>query len=267
MYGQGMGRLDGRRVLVVGASGGLGRGIATGLADEGAQLVVAARRLQLLEEFCEQNSGRTHAVVCDVTDPIACRSVIETAVDLMGGIDGLVYAPGVAAVTELTKADVSQWRNVFDTNLIGAGLVTAAAIPHLEASEGLAVYLSSVSAHLNPPWIGMGLYLASKLALEKCVQMWKLEHPQVRFSTVVIGSTSGNEFFAHADKPDEAEMERFGREWSGRGYIGHEQLAPSDLADSVVHLFASRAQTDVIWVRHRTHLQFQPPPESFSEGS
>ena len=218
---------------------------------------MASRRLELLEEFCEQTRGRAHPVFCDVTDAPACREVVERTVELLGGIDGLVYAPGVAAVALLSRADFSQWRTVFDTNVIGAGLVTGAAIPHLEANAGLAVYLSSVSAHLNPPWIGMGLYLSSKLALEKCVQMWKLEHPEVRFTTMVIGSTSGNDFFLHADKPDQAEMDRFAWEWSARCYIGQEQLSPSDIADTVVHLFASRAQ-------YRRHLGQAPDPPPIS---
>lgn len=187
--------------------------------------------------------------------------MVDAAVAHLGGLDGLVYAPGIAAVTKLWKADVSHWHKVFDTNVIGAGLITAAAVPHLETSEGLAVYLSSVSAHLNPPWIGMGLYLSSKIALEKCVEMWKLEHPMVRFTTMIIGSTSGNDFFDHADKPDPAALETFAKEWSTRGYLAPQQLSPSDQAAEVIHLLSSRAQTDVVWVRHRTQLQLRSIPE------
>jgi NADP-dependent 3-hydroxy acid dehydrogenase YdfG len=241
-------------VLVVGASGGLGRGIAAGLDAEGARLVVASRRMALLEQFRDETEGRAHPVACDVTDANACRSVVEAAVGHLGGLDGLIYASGVAAVTQLRDAAASQWRTVLDTNLVGAALVTAAAIPHLEASEGLAVYLSSVSAQLNPPWIGFGVYLVSKVALEKSAQVWKLEHPRVRFTTIVIGSTSGNEFFDHADIPDPDQMQRFAREWAARGYLAPQQLAPSDHADVIVHLLTSRAQTDIIWMRHRTQL-------------
>jgi hypothetical protein len=106
----------------------------------------------------------------------------------------------------------------------------------------------------------MGLYLASKVALEKCVQVWKLEHPLVRFTTMIMGSTSGNEFFEHADKPDPVEMERFAKDWSARGYLASQQLSPADQAEVVVHLMTSRAQTDTIWVRHPTQLQLRPNP-------
>jgi NAD(P)-dependent dehydrogenase (short-subunit alcohol dehydrogenase family) len=255
-----VGRLEGCRVLVIGASGGLGRGIALGLAAEDARLVVASRRFGLLEQLRDETDGQAHPIACDVTDPDSCQAVVDAAVAELGGLDGLVYAPGIAAVTKLWKADVSHWHKVFDTNVIGAGLITAAAVPYLEASEGLAVYLSSVSAHLNPPWIGMGLYLSSKIALEKCVEVWKLEHPMVRFTTMIIGSTSGNDFFDHADKPDPAALEAFAQEWSTRGYLAAQQLTPSDQADEVIHLLSSRAQT-VVWVRHRTQLQLRAIPE------
>jgi NAD(P)-dependent dehydrogenase (short-subunit alcohol dehydrogenase family) len=156
-------------MLVMGASGGLGRAIAERLDAEGAHIAVAARRAELLEELRERAGGRPTVLRCDVRDPESCAATVGLAVERLGGLDGLVYAPGIAVITELWKAGASHWRSALDTNLVGAALVTAAAVPHLEDSEGVAVYLSSVSAHLTPPWKGMGLYLASKVALEKCV--------------------------------------------------------------------------------------------------
>jgi NAD(P)-dependent dehydrogenase (short-subunit alcohol dehydrogenase family) len=250
-----VGRLDGCRALVVGASGGLGRAIAARLDAEGARLAIAARRTGLLVEFSDEVGGQPVVIGCDVRDPEACVSTVEGAVAALGGLDALVYAPGVAVITELARADAEHWHEALATNLVGAGLVTAAAVPHLEASGGAAVYLSSVSAHLTPPWRGMGLYLASKIALEKCAEVWKLEHPSVRFSILVVGSTSGGEFFPHAHKPFPEELGRFQAEWHARGYLASEQLAPDDQAEAVVHVLASRAQIDVMWSRHPAQLQ------------
>src|SRR3954447_10081052 len=103
--------------------------------------------------------------------------------------------------------EIEHWRTVFELNVFAANLVTAAAIPHLEASGGTAIFLSSVSAHVTPPWVGMGLYAASKVALEKTVEVWKLEHPDVRFTTIVVGSTAGGHFFADATIPDPTALE------------------------------------------------------------
>ena len=89
--------------------------------------------------------------------------------------------------------DADTWRHVFDTNVIGAALVTAAALPHLTESSGTAVYLSSVSASVTPPWPGLGAYAVSKAALDKLVEAWRAEHPTVGFSRVVVGECMGGE--------------------------------------------------------------------------
>jgi NAD(P)-dependent dehydrogenase (short-subunit alcohol dehydrogenase family) len=99
------------------------------------------------------------------------------------------------------------WRSVFDTNVTGAALITAAAIPHLTASRGTAVYLSSVSASLTAPWPGLGAYAVSKAALDKLVEAWQVEHPSVGFTRVVVGDCAGGEGdsttqFASAWDPD-----------------------------------------------------------------
>jgi NAD(P)-dependent dehydrogenase (short-subunit alcohol dehydrogenase family) len=241
-------RLDGRRVLVVGASRGLGHAFATRLVTEGASVVAAARTVP-------EAPGTVGALGCDVRNPESCHRLVSEAVEQLGGLDALVYAPGVTVVTELKKASADHWGEVLETNVIGAGLVTAAAVEHLDSSEGVAIYLSSVSAHVTPPWIGMGLYAISKVALEKMAEVWKLEHPLVRFTTMIIGSTGGTSFFASATKPSAGEVDRFVNDWRARGYLAQEQLRPEDQAEVLVDVLLSRAQIDQVWVRPRTLLQ------------
>jgi NAD(P)-dependent dehydrogenase (short-subunit alcohol dehydrogenase family) len=243
-----MGRLQGQRILVVGASRGLGAAFVERILAEGATVVGAARSKP------EAAVGVT-ALTCDVRVPESCREVVREAVDCLGGLDALIYAPGVTVVTQMKNATPEHWHNVLDTNLIGAGLVTTAAIDHLEQSQGIAVYLSSVSAHVTPPWVGMGLYATSKIALEKTAEVWKLEHPLVRFTTMVIGSTGGTAFFASAEKPSSEDLDRFGEDWKARGYLAREQLTPQDQAQALVDILASRAQMDQVWVRPRTLFQ------------
>jgi len=242
-----MNLLDGRRVLVIGASRGLGQAFVERLTDEGAVVVAAARNEPAVEGVC--------TTTCDVRDSDSCAEVVATAVAHLGGLDALIYAPGVTVVTELKNASIEHWHTVLDTNLVGAGLVTAAAIEHLEATEGIVVFLSSVSAHVTPPWIGMGLYAMSKVALEKTAEVWKLEHPRVRFTTMVIGSTGGTAFFASAEKPQPADLDRLMTDWKARGYLAEEQLTPQDQSQALVDILASRAQMDQVWVRPRTLLQ------------
>lgn len=92
---------------------------------------------------------------------------MEEAVSATGGLDALVYAPGVGTVVRLANATADNWRTAFETNVVGASIVTAAAIEHLERSEGAALFMSNVSASLTPPWIAMGIYAATKVRSRK----------------------------------------------------------------------------------------------------
>jgi NAD(P)-dependent dehydrogenase (short-subunit alcohol dehydrogenase family) len=133
------------------------------------------------------------AITCDVTSTESCRSAIDEAAEGLGGIDALVYAPGVGPLARLADMDADTWRHVFDTNVIGASLVTAAAVPHLAQSRGNAVYLSSVSASMTPPWPGLGAYAVSKAALDKLVEAWRAEHPDIGFTRVIVGECMGGQ--------------------------------------------------------------------------
>ena len=168
------------RTVVVGASSGLGRCIGIGLAQRGAQTALLARRQQRLEAAAAEAGPGTLAITCDVTSTESCHAALNEAAEGLGGIDALVYAPGVGPLVRLAEMDADTWRHVFDTNVIGAALVTAAALPHLTESSGTAVYLSSVSASVTPPWPGLGAYAVSKAALDKLVEAWRSRAPDGR---------------------------------------------------------------------------------------
>jgi len=181
------------RTVVVGASSGLGRCIGIGLAQRGATVALLARRRENLEAAAKEAGPQAFVVECDVTDEESCRSAIQQAATALGGIDALVYAPGIGPLVKLADTDAATWRRVFDTNVTGASLITSAAIGELTASGGTAVYLSSVSASVTPPWPGLGAYAVSKAALDKLVDAWRAEHPDVGFTRVVVGDCAGGE--------------------------------------------------------------------------
>lgn len=181
------------RAVVVGASSGLGRSISVSLGRNGVQLALLARRHERLVDAAKEAGPGTLAIKCDVTNEASCRSAIEEAVSGLGGIDALLYTPGVGPLAKLIDVDVETWRKAFDTNVVGAALVTKAAIPHLTASRGVAAYLSSVSASMTPPWPGLGAYAVTKSALDKLVEAWRTEHPDVGFTRVVVGDCAGGE--------------------------------------------------------------------------
>jgi NAD(P)-dependent dehydrogenase (short-subunit alcohol dehydrogenase family) len=179
--------------VVVGASSGLGRCIGVGLARRGDQVALLARRRQRIEAAAKEAGQGAIAIECDVTDEASCRSAINDAADALGGIDNLVYTPGIGPLVRLVDTDAETWRRIFDTNVIGAALVTAAAVPHLTASGGKAVYLSSPTGTFGPPWPGLGAYGVSKAALERLVESWRAEHPDIGFTCLVAGECAGGE--------------------------------------------------------------------------
>lgn len=225
------------RAVVVGASSGLGRCIATGLAQRGARVALLARRRARLERAAAEAGPDALAIPCDVTDTASCQSAIGAAASGLGGIDALVYAPGVGPLAPLAELDAATWRRVFDTNVIGASLTTAAALPHLAHAAGRAVYLSSVSASQTAPWPGLGAYVVSKAALDKLVEAWRVEHPAVGFTRLVIGDCgggSGEGATEFAQGWDPALAARFAPIWVQRGLLGGTLLEVADVVE-VVH--------------------------------
>ena len=237
--------MTGLRTVVVGASSGLGRCIATGLGQRGATVALLARRLDRLERAAEEAGNGSVPIACDVTDAESVDSAIEAAAEHLGGIDGLVYATGMAELDKLVDHDREQWHRAFDTNVLGAWQVTKAAMPHLAKSQGAAAYLSSVSASLTPPWPGLGSYAVTKAALDKLVEAFRAEHPQIGFTRVVVGDCSGGDgesLTGFADGWDRDAAAELVTEWYTRKYIAGSLMDVSELVamiDTVLHAGAS----------------------------
>jgi NAD(P)-dependent dehydrogenase (short-subunit alcohol dehydrogenase family) len=182
-----------RRIVVVGASTGLGRAVGIALAHRGEQVALLARSKDKLDTAAAEAGHGALAIACDVTDEQAVRSAIDEAAQGLGGIDGVVYSSGIGTLRRLVDLDSETWLSTFATNVVGANTVTAAALPYLEESGGVVAYFSSNSTSLTPPWPGLGSYLVSKAALDKLIEMWRAEHPHVGFTRVIVGPNGGGE--------------------------------------------------------------------------
>jgi NAD(P)-dependent dehydrogenase (short-subunit alcohol dehydrogenase family) len=140
------------------------------------------------------------------------------------------------------------WQRTFATNVTGAALITAAALPHLQESSGVAVYLSSVSASHTAPWPGLGAYIVSKAALEKLIEAWRVEHPRIGFTRVIVGDCaggpgdSGTEFASGWDPVLAAEVMPL---WVSRNYIAGALLEVDELIDAVNNVLRLRSTSSV----------------------
>ncbi|MFZ0905880.1 MAG: SDR family oxidoreductase [Mycobacterium sp.] len=234
--------------MVVGASSGLGRCIGVGLAQRGAQVALLARRRARIEAAANEAGPGTVAIECDVTDEESCRAAINDAADALGGIDSLIYTPAIGPLVRMVDTDAETWRRIFDTNVIGAALVTAAAVPHLTASAGKAVYLSSDAGPFGPPWPGLGAYGVSKAALEQLVDAWRAEHPDIGFTCLIVGECGGGEGDAATGMNIGWDMDLAMKAvplWSSRGCMPGKLMPVEDLIEVVHTILRTDASTSM----------------------
>lgn len=222
------------RLLVVGASSGIGRAIAEGAVASGHTVVATARRRDALEAIAGVRS-----VAADVRDEAACAALAATTLEQLGGLDALVYAAGVAPLQPLVSSDAELWRAVLETNVVGASLVTRGVVGALAESGGRAAYLSM--GHTGRPWPFLGAYSASKAALEELVEAWRTEHTAVAFTRVSVGPT----LTPMAEGWDPALAgEAFGR-WQRDGHLPTMATMPADgVADRVLEVIAGGVRID-----------------------
>lgn len=225
------------RVAVVGGSSGLGRCIGIGLAEKGAQVAFLARRQDRLVNAAKEAGNGAAAIVCDVTDTTSCRQAMSEVAETFGGLDAIVYTSGRGVLSPLADVGADQWAQLFATNVTGASLATAAAAPYLAASSGSAVYLSSLSASYSTPWPLLGAYAVSKAALDKLVESWRIEHPEIGFTRLAVGDCFGGEGDSQTEfnkSWDPDEMEKAIRLWMEQGQM-QGGLIDADHLVEVVH--------------------------------
>jgi len=215
--------LTGRRVLVVGASAGVGRAFAELAIGVGAQVVLAARRAERLDEIVAATGGGL-AVAGDVAVEDDRRRIVERAVAELGQIDLLFYAVGLSPLQMLEHTDADTWRSLFETNVIGLQRTLAGLVPHL-AEGGIAAVLSSEM--VGRPRPGLGAYGSSKAAVSESLRTWRLEHPEIRFSCVYLGATQPTEF---GDAFDMATVVPLLDVWARHGLMQRDFMETTDVA-------------------------------------
>ena len=167
-----MGALDGKTIIVTGASSGFGEAIAIACCRAGAQVSLVARRRELLESVAaaaRSATGGGQALVCpaDVSDDAQIHAAVERTRAAFGPIDVLVNNAGYN-VTERSIADTSaeQWRDLLAVNLTSAFIFTKAVLPEMKArGDGLIINLASRAAMYPSLLAGVG-YSTSKIGME-----------------------------------------------------------------------------------------------------
>ena len=206
----------GLRLLVVGASSGIGHAVAVSAAELGAKVAVAARRMDLLTNLAETIGGT--AFELDVEDASAINKVVGDAAEALGGLDAVVFTSTVVPFAHIEDTDVSTWLHAFSVNTVGANNVLRAALPYL--SENGVVLIASSHDVGRPGRVSA--YSASKAALDEILHSWRSEHPELSIVRVGIGPTADTEILRGADRDL---LSLLFRSW-----VEHGQL-PAQIAD------------------------------------
>jgi NADP-dependent 3-hydroxy acid dehydrogenase YdfG len=153
-----------RVALITGASSGIGAAIARDLGARGYHLALAARRKDVLESVAAEirtSGGGAVPLVCDVTKPEQIATCVAHTLTEFGRIDVLVNNAGIMHNGLIAGADVGEWREMIDVNLMGLMLVTHAVLPHMKAAgSGHIVNISSVAGRIIT--VNNGVYNVTK---------------------------------------------------------------------------------------------------------
>lgn len=218
-----------RRVVVVGASAGIGRAFARDAARAGWDVVFAARRLDALQAAVSEAGGGT-AIAVDVCDPDSrARLVQEVAGG--GAVDLVLITVGVADLRPLADTGEAEWNRTLGTNLVGVARLIDGFLPAL--ADGAIVAVTSTEA-VRLPRSGLVPYAASKAALEAMLTGFRVEHPGVRISCVAVGSTIPTEFGA-AFEPERLLPAL--QDWQRHGRMQQEFMATDDVAAVLLGIF------------------------------
>jgi NAD(P)-dependent dehydrogenase (short-subunit alcohol dehydrogenase family) len=192
-------------IVLTGASEGIGRGLAIALAAQGANLTLAARNREALEETarrCELAGGKALVVPTDVGDAEATRALIDAAVARFGGIDMLVNNAGVSMWARFDEVtDLTVFERIMRVNYLGAVYCTHHALPHLKKRRGLIVAVSSLTGKTGVPT--RSGYAASKHAMQGFFDSLRIELRDSGVSVLVVSpGFVKTDIRAHALGPD-----------------------------------------------------------------
>lgn len=182
--------LQGRRALVTGGSGGLGRAIAETLAAAGAQVAVHYRKGQTaaadVVAAIEKNGGKAQAFQADISDPQAVGDLIHAVEAAFGGVDILVNNAGMDGPRAAVGADDPQvWAKVLAVDLMGPYYCARAVIPLMEQA-GRGVIINVTSVHEFIPWEGYSAYTSAKAGLSMFTKTLAQETAEKNIRVVAI---------------------------------------------------------------------------------
>jgi NADP-dependent 3-hydroxy acid dehydrogenase YdfG len=232
--------IQGKVIVITGASSGLGEATARRLSAEGATVVLGARRadrLQRLTKEFEAKGGKSLAVTVDVTDKTQVKKLVDSAVESFGRIDVLINNAGVMPLSPLEKLKVDEWDHMIDVNIKGVLYGIAAALPHMKRQKaGHIINVSSVAGHKVGPTFAV--YSATKHAVRTLSEGLRMEVKPYNIRTTIISPGAvATELLDGISDPETAA--------ANRAYVAKVAVPADSFARAVAFAISQPADLDI----------------------
>ena len=240
-----MAELDGKRVLITGGAGGVGRAVAERMIARGARVLITDRGELELRSVIEtvggghvDGAGEIEAVTADLSSGPGLQRLFERVDSWLGGLDILVACAGVGS-GPLMEMDDADWRYVIESNLVSYVACTKAAIERIKAGgsrEGMIILVGSISVHIKA--VGESVYNAAKGGVASFAETLRKEliPDGIRLTLIEPGAIA-------------SAMQPFSPEERDRQMQAYKMLPPAEVAEAIVFAATRPAGIDVVTLR------------------
>src|SRR5918998_3745475 len=227
-------------VVITGASSGMGEATARPLAQQGAKVVLGARRAERLEALVngiKSADGEALAVTTDVTNRADVAKLVDTAVEIFGRVDVLINNAGIMPLSPLETLKVDEWEQMIDVNIKGVLYGIAAALPHMKAQKsGHIITTASVAGHKL--FGGSAVYSATKFGVRALSEGLRMEVKPYNIRTTIISPGAvKTELLDHISETDVQQ--------ANRDYVGQVGVPADSFARVVGFVISQPDELDI----------------------
>ncbi len=232
--------IEGKVIVITGASSGMGEAAARHLAELGATVVLGARRADRIEKLAkeiQENGGKALAIAMDVTQREQVKKLVDATVEKFGRVDVILNNAGVMPLSPMDRLNVEEWDTMIDVNIKGVLNGIAAVLPYMkEQKSGQIINTSSVAGH--KVFFGSAVYSATKYAVRALTEGLRMEvKPYNIRTTIVCPGAVKTELLEHIT---EADIQQ-----ANKDYVGTVGISPDSFARVVAFAISQPEDVDI----------------------